>query len=170
MKKRSGFTLIELTAACVLASIMMVALLRVVIAMAGESVQLRQQEFDAPAAGNLAARLHDDLINARGMAVTPDSILMAGFVGEDLRAGQVRYQRLRRSQRSVLVRRQGQRSELMWIGFAGFQVTVYEQDDEPRSPDPAGGGLPAVPSRFRVTLVDESGRVLCSEVIDHHAP
>ncbi len=164
-----GFTLIEMIIALVLASIMMVGLLRIMSIVSLESNQLRGEQTDYVAAGFLADRLREDLINARGIVADAGSITLSGFMTPQRVEGVVRYEQARVGPASVLVRRFNDQSEVCWIGFGRFVFESYEEINS-ETPVPDGsGGLPAAPSRFRIAAFDSAGRVLFSEVIVHHA-
>lgn len=169
MNQRSAFTLIEMVVALVLASIMTVGLLRIVSVVSRETTQLRTEQTDYVAAGFLADRLREDLVNARGIKANASSLVMAGFVTGANIAGTVQYQSMVIGNRKTLVRRTGNRSEVMWVDFGGFMFESFEQvDAETPLPD-ATGGLPVAPSRFAIGVSDQNGRVLFREVIHHHA-
>ena len=164
-----GFTLIEMIVALVLASIMMVGLLRIVTIVSLESNQLRGEQTDYVAAGFLADRLREDLINARGIVAGAGSIILSGYVTPQKVAGMIRYEQATIGRERVLVRRSENQSEVCWIGFGRFVFESYEEIDSETPVPEATGGLPAMPSRFRISILDDAGRVLLSEVIVHHA-
>lgn len=169
MSRRFAFTLIEMVAALVLASIMTVGLLRVVGVLSRETSQLRNEQTDYVAVGFLADRLREDLLNARGMIAKTDSLVLSGFLTGANVPGTVQYRSTVLGRRTAIVRLAGGRREVMWVGFGGFAFESYEQVD-PESPIPeATGGLPVVPSRFAIGVSDQNGRVLFREVIHHHA-
>lgn len=166
---RIGFTLIEMVVALVLASLMMVGLLQIVSLVSRETNQLRGEQTDYLAIGTLSDRMRADLVNARGMTAGPGAIALAGFVGTENLAGIVRYERSIIDGQPVLLRRSDSGSEICWIGFGGF---VYETDEAIDADTPVAelsGGLPPIPSRFRIGVLDGDGRILIDEVIHHHA-
>ena len=164
-----GFTLIEMIVALVLASIMMVGLLRIVSVVSLESNQLRGEQTDYVAAGFLADRLREDLINARGIVASAGSMTLSGYMTAQRIEGMVRYEQTTVGQASVLVRRSGDRSEVCWIGFGRFVYESYDELDNETPVPESTGGLPAMPSRFRIAVLDVAGRVLLNEVVVHHA-
>ncbi|MEO1524020.1 MAG: hypothetical protein AAFX06_01225 [Planctomycetota bacterium] len=168
MMRRTGLTLIELLAALILASVMTVALLRIVTLVATETRQLRREQADYVAAGVLADRLREDLINARGMQIERASISLVGFPGKQKAAGSVRYVTRSAGGTNVLIRVEGNRRERMWVGVGGLSIDSLEFDDDENRPA-RFAGLPAIGSLLRVTFSDDGGRVLFREVIRHHA-
>ena len=168
-KPHQAFTLIEMVVALVLASIMMVGLLRIVSSVSIESNQLRGEQTDYVAVEVLADRLREDLINARGMIVTAGMIELAGYVSEQNRPGTMRYEQVTIAGRRVLMRRIGNQSEVCWVGFGSFAYESYEEIDGETPVPEMTGGLPPVPGQFRVGIIDSGGRTLFSEVIRHHA-
>ncbi|MCO8121764.1 prepilin-type N-terminal cleavage/methylation domain-containing protein [Stieleria sp. TO1_6] len=167
--RTGGFTLIELVAALVLASLLTAGLLQIVTVVARESNQLRGELSDPVAAGRLADRLRTDLINARGIRADQNAILMAGFSSDTQLPSNVRYERTTIGSRPVLVRVTDRQRELCWVGFGGFDFQPFDQVDQQTPVPDAAGGLPAIPSQFQLQAIDDTGRVLLSEVIVHHA-
>lgn len=165
----SGMTLIELVVALVLASVLMAGLLQITTAVSSEAGRLRQQRTDYVAAGYLADRLREDLINARGMIAQPDSITLAGFASPGFIASIVRYEVRPVGRRRVLVRSSVDGVETCWVEFGQFSFESYEDTEDETVSQDVTGGLPAVPSRFRIGAVDANRRVLFDEVIRHHA-
>lgn len=168
MNRRIGLTLIELLAALILASVMTVALLRIVTLVATETRQLRRDQADYVAAGVLADRLREDLVNARAMQVDRSSISLIGFPGEQKVFAPVRYETRKAGATNVLLRREGNRTERMWVGLGGLVIDSLEFDDEEARPANIGG-IPPIAALLRATMTDSRGRVLFSEVIRHHA-
>lgn len=167
--RNDAFTLIEMIVALVLASLMMTGLLRIVSLVSIESNQLRGEHTDYVAAGMLADRMRADLINARGILASRESVDLAGYVTPLHLPGSIRYERQTIDSTQALVRRAGSQSEICWISFGGFEFESYEEiNDETPVPEMTGG-LPAIPSRFRIAAYDANGRVLFSQVIQHHA-
>ena len=164
-----GLTLIELVVALVLASLMLVALLRVVSVISIESNQLKTEQTDYVAASMLADRIRSDMINARGMVVDSGSISMSGFSTDEQLPSAVRYATQIRGRDVALYRITPNQSELCWFGFGRFEYQPFDEiDSETPLPD-AAGGLPQIPARFLIRAYSSEGRVLFSEVIDHHA-
>ncbi|MCA9140010.1 MAG: prepilin-type N-terminal cleavage/methylation domain-containing protein [Planctomycetales bacterium] len=165
---RIAFTLIEMVVALVLASLMMVGLLRIVTLVSIESNQLRGEQTDYVAAGMLADRLRMDLMNARGIVADFDSIRLSGYVGPQNTPGTIRYGQSIVGNRRVLVRDSGDQREVCWVGFGGFDFESYEQITAETPQPEMTGGLPPVPARFRIGVMNSDGRLLFSEVIQHH--
>ena len=165
----AAFTLIEMIVALVLASLMMVGLLGIVASVSTQSTQLRREQFDDIAAGILADRLRNDLINARGIAAGTDTLTLSGYVSPQQVPGMIRYTQATIGTRRLLIRRAGGQRDVCWIDFGAFEFETYDEfDAETPVPDMTGGLLP-MPSRFRIAGRDAQGRVLFDEVIDHHA-
>ena len=164
-----AFTLIEMVAALVLASLMMVGLLRIVTMVSMEANQLRSEPTDGVAAGMLADRMREDLVNARGMIASKDSLTLAGYVSSTNLPGRIRYDVTAIGTRRVLVRRLGNESELCWLDFGGFVIESFEDIDGETPVPEMTGGLPPMPSDFRIAALDGQGRVLFSETLHHHA-
>nr|WP_236649847.1 hypothetical protein [Rhodopirellula sp. SM50] len=155
--------------ALVLASLMMVGLLGIVASVSTQSTQLRREQIDHVAAGILADRLRNDLINARGIAAGTDTLILSGYVSPQQVPGMVRYTQATIGTRRLLIRRAGGRRDVCWVDFGAFDFETYDEFDvETPVPDMTGGLLP-IPSRFRIAARDAQGRVLFNEVIDHHA-
>ncbi|MEL6104625.1 MAG: prepilin-type N-terminal cleavage/methylation domain-containing protein [Planctomycetota bacterium] len=168
MKRRHGLTLIELLAALILASVMTVALLRIVTQVASETRQLRRDQADYVAAGIVADRLREDLINARAIQIGRGSISLLGFPGDEKLFATVSYETRRIGATRLLLRREGERIERMWFGLGDLAIESLEFDDEESRPANIGG-MPPIAALLRMTLTDATGRVLFSEVIRHHA-
>lgn len=167
--QRKAFTLIEMVVALVLASLMMAGLLRIVTLVSIQSNQLRGEQTDHVAAGMLADRLRTDLINARGVVANAGSIRLAGYVGPQNLPGTILYEQSVVANRRVLVRHAGDQHEVCWIGFGGFVFEPYSEMD-PETPLPEmTGGLPPMPARFRIGVLNSDSRPLFNEVIQHHA-
>jgi type II secretory pathway pseudopilin PulG len=176
--RRSGFTLIELVASAVLASMMMVGLLSVVWSAVRESNQLRQTETSRFPVTRLVEQMRSDFQNARGMAVDATGVTLHGFLGRDPRTlqpllipGHVRYEARRAAGRSILTRTAaGTSAEPVWYGFSALRIEpLAESDPEDEAlPVPETGGLPEVPLSFRVVMVGDQGQILWREVIHHH--
>ncbi|MDV6033894.1 MAG: type II secretion system protein [Phycisphaera sp. RhM] len=165
----NAFTLIEMIVALVLASLMMVGLLGIVASVSTQSTQLRREQFDHVAAGTLADRLRNDLINARGIAAATDTLILSGYVSPQQVPGMIRYTQATIGTRRLLIRRAGGQRDVCWIDFGAFEFETYDEfDAETPVPDMTGGLLP-MPSRFRIAGRDAQGRILFDEVIDHHA-
>ena len=168
-RRVKAFTLIELIVAIVLASLMMVTLIRVVERVAIENRQLKRQQTDLVAIGILADRLREDLINARGMRLARNRIELFGFVGDRKRPGKVDYVKQNFDGRDLLIRREGGRRELLWVGVGNILLEPLESEDEQTIPLEGAGGLPSAPSLLRVTMTDGNGRILFRELVRHHA-
>ncbi len=165
---RIGMTLVELVVALVLASLMMAALLRITTLVASQQRQVSREQLDSFAAGLFAERLREDLVNARGIVVTANSITLAGFVSDQRVESRVQYETQSIAGRPVLLRRSENQTEVIWLDFGRF---AFEQDEiiDGETPVPDGsGGLPPVPSSFRIAAWDQSGQVLFAEVVHHH--
>lgn len=181
-RRQSGFTLIELVASALLSTMLMAALIGVVWSAVQESTRQRKAEITRWPTTQLVMQLRRDFQNARGMLITPSGVMLQGFLDQErgtghptLRVGRVRYQRVVRGDRGVLIRHRsgvsGSESEPVWFGFGGLQVEPLEQiNAEDATLDQAiGGGLPPVPGALRVTLLSDRGQILWREVIRHHA-
>ncbi|QEG02837.1 hypothetical protein Mal15_69580 [Stieleria maiorica] len=163
-----AFTLIEMIVALVLASLMMVGLLGIVLSVSKQSGQLRRDQTDHVAAGVLADRLRDDLINARGIAAGSDTLILSGYVAPQNVPGMIRYERALIGSRRLLIRRVSMEREVCWVDFGAFEFEAYDEfDPEAPVPEMTGGLLP-MPARFRIAGRDSEGRLLFDEVIDHH--
>ena len=168
-QRRRALTLIELVVALVLASVMLVGLLRIVSMVSKESSQLRREQTDYLAAGALAQRLRDDLINSRGLLVSDDSLTLAGFMGSGNRPATISYRRVVSGDRYALLRQYGNEVDLCWVGFGEFVLEPYELIDAETPLPEMTGGLPPTPAEFRIGVIDDEGQVLLSEVVFHHA-
>ncbi|MCS7465530.1 type II secretion system GspH family protein [Stieleria sp. ICT_E10.1] len=164
-----AFTLIEMIVALVLASLMMVGLLGIVASVSTQSNQLRREQIDHVAAGILADRLRNDLINARGIAAGTDTLILSGYVSPQQLPGMIRYTQATIGSRRLLIRRAGGQRDVCWIDFGAFDFETYDEFDAETPVPEMSGGLVPMPSRFRIAARDAQGRVLFNEVIDHHA-
>ncbi|WP_149497501.1 PulJ/GspJ family protein [Roseiconus lacunae] len=163
-----GMTLIELTVALVLASMLMVVLLRVTNLVVSETVQVRRNSFDRLAAERLADQLRFDFENARGVGLQTNTIILDGFVGPNHVASRVYYEVQSRGAFRVLVRSVEDESRVCWVGCGDLQFEPLGEFSV-ETGDAATGGLMPLPDRFRVQLADSSGRLMIREVIRHHA-
>ncbi|TWT98400.1 PulJ/GspJ family protein [Stieleria varia] len=182
---RRGFTLIELVVSAVLASILMAACLNIMWSALREGQELERRDSDRAAVDQMVDVLLTDLQNARGMVAGEQELVLHGFLGirdgrPDHSPGRVRYAIVRAGDHNVLVRSVesvgGSQSSLVWLGMGAFQMDVLamaSEVDAAEAGSMAGavetGGLPEIPDSFRVRLISESGRVLHSEVVHHHA-
>ncbi|MGI9470652.1 MAG: PulJ/GspJ family protein, partial [Rubripirellula sp.] len=96
---RSAFTLIELVASAVLASLMMAGIFTIVWSALRESAQLQRTAVSQFPPTRLVEQIRIDLQNARGMLVDRTGLTLHGFVGRDpitqrptLTPGRVRYE------------------------------------------------------------------------------
>jgi prepilin-type N-terminal cleavage/methylation domain-containing protein len=179
-RRRHGFTLIELVASAVLAAMMTAALLGVVWSSIRETQQLRRSEQTKWPITQLVTQMRRDFHNARGMSATATGVTLHGFLDQDsagasLRVGTVRYHWAGQAGRGVLIRHasssQGPTIQPVWYRFGSLRIEPLDDSDaEAALLDlPEAGGLPPVPSRFRVTLYGDQGDRLWREVIHHHA-
>lgn len=176
---RTGFTLIELIAASVLASMMMVVLMAVVWSASRDLTRIQADQTSDFPTTVMIDRIRADLRNARGMIATSQSLILHGFVARsplngqsDGTEGRVTYQIVTSGGRSKLVRAEGDQQKVVWVGASQWTVESLETSDPEDSllALPEAGGLPGIPSAFRITLRDETNRVLWREVIHHHVP
>lgn len=174
---RRAMTLIELMVSAVLASVMMAALAGIVWSSARETGTLRREAQSHFPVTQLARQLRFDFVNARGMRIDAQGVTLHGFLGTDrpsrrplFTPAQVRYEISRLGNHLVLLRATEDHREPVWFGCRSLQIETLELPD-PESeamPQAEAGGLPEIPSRFRVTMTDQDGRVLWREVIHHH--
>lgn len=179
--RRNAFTLIELIASIVLASMMMVALMNIVWSVLREMKHVQAAEANRFPVTILADQLRHDFTNARGIIADAQGVTLHGYLDRDpetdqltLLAGRVRYELARSRQTGILVRRvvtaAGTRSEPVWHGVRSIQfqpLIQAETGDELLGAET--GGLPPAPSRFRITMLGTDGQILWREVIHHHA-
>ena len=87
-----------------------------------------------------------------------------------LTPGRLRYELERVANRSMLIRTTSEFREPLWYGCSSLRIESMDQTDgEDRLlPSAESGGLPPVPTRFRVTLVGKDGDILWREMIHHH--
>ena len=177
-----GFTLIELVASLVLASMMMVALINVVWSALREMNQMQRAEANRFPVTILADQMRHDFINARGVLADPRGVTLHGYLGRDgktdqatMMAGQVRYELAPGPERSSLVRKsvsvgEPKRSQCVWYGVRGISFESFETAEPGDLMLGAEtGGLPPAPTRFRITVTGFDGKILWREVIHHHA-
>ena len=174
---RSAMTLIELVVSALLAALMMTALTSIVWSSARESRQLARDAAGHFPTTQLAQQMRVDFANARGMLVDPRGVTLHGFLGSDptttrpmLTPGRIRYDVSTVSDHNVLIRSTSTSREPVWYGCASLRIESFDQVD-PESellPQPESGGLPSVPSRFRLTMIGDDGQVLWREVMNHH--
>jgi type II secretory pathway component PulJ len=171
MNRRAAFTLIELLASAVLTAMMMAGLLSVVWSAVRQSNELSLAERQRSSTTILMTQLRRDFQNARGMAVTPDAIVLHGFLGDNQLPGRVVYSRVTNGRTGVLMRTDGRSIQIAWVGVRAFgieplQITERENGDLPM---PESGGLPEIPAMFRVTMIGDGDRILIRETVVHHA-
>ncbi|MDA8744721.1 type II secretion system GspH family protein [Rubripirellula amarantea] len=180
--RRSAFTLIELVISAVLTSIMMTALLSVLWASLRQSNELKSADSDQASMTILAEQIRRDIQNARGFDVTSTGFLIHGFLGSDSQSGlpnltpaTVRYEVIPVNGRGVLYRREMPfnpiTSGAVRVGVAMIDLqplTDVVVDGDTVLP-PETGGLSPMPSALRLSLISQNGRLLISEVIQHHA-
>ena len=178
---RSGFTLIELVASAVLASMMMAALMNIVWSVLREMNRMQDAEVNRFPVTILADQMRHDLLNARGALADTAGFTLHGYLDRNaetdqasLMAGRVRYELAGSRQTRTLVRRvvssAGTRSEPVWYGVSSINFEPLERAEPGDLLIGAEtGGLPPVPGRFRVTILGADGQILWREVIHHHA-
>lgn len=178
---RRGFTLIELIASVILASMMMAALMNIVWSVLREMNRMHAAEANRFPVTMLADQLRHDFVNARGVLVDANGITLHGYLDRDAKtdqttmlAGRVRYEIIVLRKSRMLVRRvfgrSESRSEPIWYGVGALNFEAIEQA-EPGDLllGAETGGLPPVPARFRVTMTGADAQTLWREVVDHHA-
>ncbi len=176
--RQAGFTLIELVASAVLASMMMVAIFGIVWSTLQETQQLRKADRRQFPPATLTNQLRLDFQNARGMKVDAQGVTLHGFVARNAKSGEssltpgrVRYALKQTNDQRLLARTfDGKQWEPLWVGFGAMRIESLEftEPDEDSPPVVETGGLPEIPQTFRVTLVDDDNRILWREVIHHH--
>jgi prepilin-type N-terminal cleavage/methylation domain-containing protein len=178
---RGGFTLIELVASAVLAAILMGAVVNIMWSVRRDLIRIRAADASRAPVTILADQMRIDFQNARGMVIDGAGTTLHGFLDRDessdemsLRGGRIRYEPAAVADQSVLVRRvltgSGSVAEAVWFGLGGLRIEPLQQADSGELMiGPATGGLPPIPSRFRVVLTGSDGRPLWREVFDHHA-
>ncbi len=180
-RPRQAFTLIELVASAVLAAMMMVALMNVVWSATRDARQLQDAELARSSVTLLADRLRADFQNARGITTQGGVITLHGYLSEHPNTldpthlpATVQYLSAQGGTRRLLIRRavspSGSKSEPVWIGFGSLRIEPLSEPDpdDKLAPDPAAGGLPAMPASLRVTLSGSDGQILWREVLHHH--
>ena len=179
--RRCGFTLIELVASAVLSALMMAVLLSIVWSTVRETSQLRRREASNWPLTQLVSQMQRDFANSRGLAISGSGVQLYGFLGTDPRNGEslltpalVSYEVRRVGDRGMLLRTavaaQGTDRQPVWFGAGALIVEPLEElaPEDALLAEREAGGLPATPGRLRVTLRDDQGRTLWSEVIQHH--
>jgi hypothetical protein len=155
---------------------MMVALTQVVWSSAREAGQLRRATSSRFPITQLAQQMRIDFANARGMVVDSQGVTLHGFLGADpstqrplLTPSRVRYEIAKIGQDNVLIRSTATWREPVWLGIQSLRIEPLEQLDRESGnlPAPESGGLPAVPSRFRISMIGDDGQPLWREVIHH---
>jgi hypothetical protein len=182
VKRRSGgFTLIELIASVVLASMMMAALMNIVWSVLREMNRMQVAEANRFPVTILSDQLRQDFINSRGILADANGVTLHGYLDREaesdqtsMLAGRVRYEIVASNRSRRLVRRtvsrSGARAEPVWYGAGSLS---FESLEESQPGDlllgDETGGLPPAPGRFRVTMTGADGQILWREVIHHHA-
>lgn len=186
LRRRSGFTLIELVASAILSALMMVALIGIVWSAMQESRQLRLDKSIAYPGSLVSDLLRSDLQNARGMRLDRNGVQLHGFLSRDratsrplMREGAVRYEAANVTGRRTLVRRTFSGGEAdvepLWIGFGELRIeslatpVAGDEVNAPPLPPPATGGLASLPAVLRITMTNTNGKTVWREVIHHHA-
>ncbi|TWU58093.1 hypothetical protein [Rubripirellula reticaptiva] len=168
--RRLAFTLIELVASAVLTAMMMAGLLGVVWSAVRESNELRKAEADRFPITILADQLRLDLQNSRGMTAIAGGIVLHGFLRDGNLPGRVVYQIHVSQAGSLLTRTDARSTEIAWVGATAIEIDAVAAVDSGDGDLPMleTGGLPPIPSVFRVTLRGRDGRVLFRELVNHH--
>ena len=98
-RRRRGFTLIELIASVVLASMMMVALMNIVWSVLREMNRMQAAEANRFPVTILADQIRHDFINSRGVLADANGMTLHGYLDRDaetdqtsMLAGRVRYE------------------------------------------------------------------------------
>ncbi len=174
---RRGLTLIELLVSALLAALMLTALTSVVWSSARDLQRLRRQSVQRFPSTQLVDMMRTDFTNSRGMLVDPRGITLHGFLGADpsthqplLTPGRVRYEVVPAGNHGLLVRTGSDSREPIWFGCSSVQIESLDQvgGEDRLLPSPESGGLPPVPTRFRVTIRGIQGQVIWQEMIRHH--
>ena len=175
--QRRAMTLIELIVSAVLATLMMVALAGIVWSSARETANLQRAARSHFPVTQLACQMRADFVNARGMLIDPQGVTLHGFLGSDrstnrpvFTPARIRYEISQLGGNLVLIRASEEAREPVWLGCRSLRIEPLALPDPESStlPQPEAGGLPDIPSRFRVTLIGEDGQLLWREVIHHH--
>lgn len=166
-RDRCGMTMIELMAASVLASLLMVAVLGILLTMSAQRRALRTIATVAPWREQLLAQLRWDFTNARTMSWSAGELRLYGLGGRDFatasvtqRPSEVIYSIRRMTGKNWLLRSEidvdsrsnrNMRAELVCFGVERFDFRLLDRDEEvPQRIIP-------VPRTFRMILHGETG-------------
>ncbi len=170
--RRAGFTILEMLAAIVLASMLMAAVLGV---LRTATLQTRELSAKYPVhhwKRAFSAQLDRDLASARRIAASPEHLRLIGYGGSDfvrgeatLRPTEIIYEIVAGKDRTWLVRREihldaleerNSRSELVATNISALHVERLRQRRAGvYVPEEISAKLSAIPSRVRVALRDD---------------
>jgi prepilin-type N-terminal cleavage/methylation domain-containing protein len=172
---RTGFTLVELVAALVIGSTLLVATLSVLRTATRYSKLARGDAQLQPALGLLSQQLEHDFINARSIRLGPNSVTIAGYMGKSsqqlaLEPAMVVYEIKRAGQQSVLYRSETQPLAVnrrtvrqpVIAGATSLNVIVHSESesDVDVSGISFGNVMRPIPDHLQIVIGDENGHVL----------
>lgn len=179
---RAAFTLIELLASAVLASLLMVTLFGVLRAATRQERAARETAPGAAQLRMLAAQLRRDFVNAREMRVAPRQVHLSGATAHDrrtllpnLRPAHVTYVVASVGEQRWLVRKEvaidrlrpsRPRVDLLWPDVRALEVVAL--DEPTASAGAAALATGSMPGRLHVTVRGNDGRPLLTQQIFHH--
>ncbi len=178
--RRGGFTLVELLAASVVLSMLLLVLVSVARTSRLQSARAADLSRRFPSTGLAGEHIERDLRNASGLQVTRDGVAMFGPISTDAGSGlqtlqpaRVQYQVRRIGGHTVLLRSEqsgrGQNTNrIVWIGASALRVEPVEPAPPASLDVRATGGLSPMPASLRVRILDASGNAIWEQIIRHH--
>lgn len=180
--QRSGFTLVELVAALVIGSTLLVATLTVLRTATRYNKLARKDAQLQPALGLLTEQIERDFINARSIKIGINAVTIAGYMGESspgstLEPAIVEYQiqpARQSTQQSVLFRNETQpladrktRRQPLLSNITSFNVIVIAESDDETDVAGVSFGLPMqrMPTHLQIVIGDDTGPVLIKDIL-----
>lgn len=178
--RRSGFTLIEMLAATVVLSMLLVALVGISRASARQARRADSLRTRFPSTGILEDQIVRDIRNADGFLPLNNGVTLFGAISSNPvtgaathRLARVSYVVRRLRGLRVLVRieqleRGAGHGRIVWIGTGGLVVSSIGVVTGQETDAQLTGGLSPMPTMLSVQLYGEDGNTIWSQRIRHH--
>ena len=179
---RSGFTLVELVAALVIGSTLLVATLGVLRTATRYGKLARSDAQLQPAIGLLSDQLQKDFVNARAISFGVNSVAISGYMGQssqqlalepaivvyEIRQAGTQFVLFRTETQPLAVKRRTFRQPLV-VGATSLNVVVHsESESEDDGPDLSFGvPMRPIPDHLQIVIGDEDNQVLLQTDILH---
>lgn len=178
VSSRSGFTLVELVAASLVMSMLLMVLVSVTRSGDRQSRRARALQRSHPSVSILKDQIVRDVRNADGMRITAAGVELFGALATDPGTGAgthqpayVAYVVRSAGSRRVLMRtertpRGAERSQLAWMDCGGLQLSAAGSFVSVTAA--VSGSLPPIPEVVTVELFNSEGQAILQERIRHH--